>query len=384
MARKWRRAAIFGCKSLTIKAIKGKIIVYVVECKEEILPQHVRGIPLWRIIVKKFVSLLIAVMLIVSLFAVCGVASAEESTTRDEVIFNQEYFESLEDISTLGFTHAVSDFSLNNDWLKDAEKVKKVFVGANYILSTAEDAADFAVTSESDKVFIEWCTPSKDYKDTWSCKSIGTITISSTGWYGFRYVLKDSSGSSSTGDSHVLARTSKIYMYFGDETAPAFKNLHSDMKTAMEDGITVGKTYTIKTNISITDTSSTTTSYVVYKKVKGAWTEQPIYDSKTKEVAEGFEDGISTSGVITMLESDVLPDNEPIYKIVYTVKDSLGYTTLVEDELTLFAKAVEKEPLTTAQIWQIVLFSVAGLSLVGIVVVLCIKPKDPEATQNNK
>lgn len=329
---------------------------------------------------KKLVSLLIAMMLVVSLFSVCSVAFAEgEESTRDDVVFKSEVFESLTDVTTLKMLQPVGDFSLNNEWLKDASKVSAVFENANYVLSTAEDAAEFAVTSESDKVFIEYCTPSKDYKGTWSCKELGsTISISSIGWHGFRYVLKNNKGTSSTGDTNVLARTSAIYVYFSDEKAPVISGLHSDMKTAMEDGITVGKTYTIKTNLSISDTSSTTTTYVVYKKVNGSWTEEPIYDSTTKVVAEGFEDGISTSGVITMLEGDVLANKEPVYKIVYTVKDSLGYVTVADAELTLFANAVEKEPLTTAQIWQIVLFSVAGLSLVGIVVVLCIKPKDPD------
>lgn len=330
---------------------------------------------------KKLVSLLVAMMLIVSLFAVSGVAFAEETTTRDDVIFNQDYFEELSDVTTLKLINAVStSFALNNDWVKDSAKVKSVFANANYILTTE---GEFGVTSESDKVFVEYCTPSKDYKDTWTCVDVSkTITISTTGWWGFRYVLKNSSGTTSSSD--VLARTSTIHLYFSDETAPEVTGLHSDMKTAMEDGITVGKTYTIKTNISIADTSSTTTSYVVYKKVNGSWTEDPVYDSSTKVVAEGFENGISTAGVITMLEEDVLANNEPVYKIVYTVKDALGYTTVFEDELTLFAKAEEKEPLTSSQIWQIVLFAVAGLSLIGIIVVLCIKPKEVEvdARQN--
>ncbi len=335
---------------------------------------------------KKLVSLLVAMMLIVSLFAVSGIAFAEETTTRDDVIFNQDYFENLNDVTTLRLVNAVTiSFSLNNDWLKDSAKVKSVFTNANYVLTTE---GELGVTSESDKIFVEYCSPSKDSKDTWNCTDASkTINVSTTGWWCFRYVLKNSKGTTSTGtdaEANVLARTSTIHLYFSDETAPEVTGLHSDMKTAMEDGITVGKTYTIKTNISIADTSSTTTTYVVYKKVNGAWTENPIYDSTTKVVAEGFEDGISTAGVITMLESDVLADNEPVYKIVYTVKDSLGYTTIYQDALTLFAKAEEKEPLTSSQIWQIVLFAVAGLSLIGIIVVLCIKPKDVEvdARQN--
>lgn len=344
---------------------------------------HLGEIPLRRIIVKKVVSLIIALMLIVSVFAVSSVAFAEESTSRADVVFNQEYFENLTEITTFNKVHAVSsEFSLNNAWLKDAAKVNAVFQNANYVLDNSEGAEEFAVTSESDQVFVEYCTPSKDYKDKWSCTKLTTkINVNAIGWWGFRYVLKNSNGTTSTSDDNAvndLARTSTIYVYFSDESAPVISKLHSDMETAMKDGITVGKTYTIKTNLSISDTSTTTTTYVVYKKVNGAWTDEPIYDSTTKVVAEGFEEGISTAGVITMLASDVLKDNEPIYKIVYTVRDTLGYETVVsaEQELTLFAKVEEKQALTSSQIWQIVLYVVAGLSLVGIVVVLLIKPKD--------
>lgn len=339
-------------------------------------------IPLRRIIVKKLVSLFITLILAVSVLTVSTVAFAEESS-REEVVFNKEYFENLTEISTFNKINAVSSkFSLNNNWLKDSAKVNAVFSNANYVLDTSEGAEEFAVTSESDKVFVEYCSSSKDYKDKWSCTKVTSdINVSSTGWWGFRYVLKTKDGTTSTSDENavnVLARTSAIYVYFSDESAPVINKLHSDMEKAMRDGIKVGDTYTIKTNLSITDTSSTTTTYVVYKKVNGAWTENPVYDSKTKVVAEGFEDGISSAGVITMLPGDVLKDNEPVYKIVYTVRDSLGYETEVSTEqvLTLFAKAEEKEALTSSEIWQIVLYTIAGLSFVGIIVVLCIKPKE--------
>ena len=57
-------------------------------------------------------------------------------------------------------------------------------------------------------------------------------------------------------------------------------------------------------------------------------------------VKEGYEDGISTSGVITMHEDDVLAGNSPVYKIVYTVTDAVGYVSATK-EMTLFAKEAE-------------------------------------------
>lgn len=334
---------------------------------------------------KKLVCLFIALVLTVSMCAVTTIAFAEtEAEPAREVTFKEDVFNALDSVKNTKKNQAVTDdFKLDYSWLKDADKVASVFVGSNYILDTASDK-EFAVTSESDKIFVEWCTPSKDYKDKWSCSSLTSkINISTTGSWGFRYVLKNKNGTTATGDTEeakVLARTTPIYITFADETAPVINGLHSDMINAMKDGIKVGDTYTIKTNISISDTSSTTTSYVVYKKVKGAWTENPIYDSTTKVVAEGYENNITTAGVITMHEDDVLPNNEPMYKIVYTVKDTAGFSTVASEAqvLTLFAKEKEKE-VDSAKIWRIILFVVAGLAAVGIIVVLCIKPKEAPA-----
>lgn len=336
---------------------------------------------------KKIVSLLIVLMLAVSLFAATSVAFAEETTPEEpahaEIIFHEDVFNNLPEISGIKKLQGMNkEFKLDNSWAKDAEKVAQIFENIDYELDKENTSNEYAFKSDKDKIFWEYCTPSKEYKDKWARSELrSTINASSTGWWGFRYVVMDKNGSVSTTDEmeeHVLFRTPAIFVYIADNTAPEITKLHSDMTKAMENGIKVGETYSIKTNLSITDSSSTTTTYKVYKKVNGEWNmNDPIYDSATKKVKEGYEDCISTSGVITMLASDVRPNNEPVYKIIYTVTDALGYTatTLGDKELTLFAVAVEKK-LTTAEIWQIVLYVIAGLAAIGIVVVLCIKPKE--------
>lgn len=324
---------------------------------------------------KKLVSLFVALILAVSLFAVTAVAFAEEETPRT-VTYNDSAFWALDDVKSIPRLHANSDsFQLNYGWLKDESKVKSVFSGINYTLKTPteeeKDVDEYAVADGSDKIYVEYCVPSRDYKEDWSQANVGSnINVTSSGWWAFRYVAK--SGTT------VLARTSRIDVYFGDENVPIINDLSSDMTKVQADGIKVGNTYTIKTNLSIKDDSSTTVSYVVFKKVNGSWTSEPIYDSKTKEVVEGYEDDISTSGTITMHDYDVLGDKEPVYKITYTVTDSLGYVSNTKDML-IFAVAEEKEALTSTQIWTIVLFSIAILSLIGIVVVIFIKPKEAVA-----
>ncbi len=332
---------------------------------------------------KKLVSLVIAIMLVVSLFSVTAVAFAEEGDSDDTertIVFNAEEFAKTSAANPLKVQALSSTYIPDTDWLKDADLVNAVFEGANYIL---EDTAGYTVTDESDTVKLQYLTPGSDYKDDakWANATLGsTISVNTSGVWGFRYLLV-AKGSSKTYD----AKTDIIYINFSDNTAPVFSSLTTSMTSAQQNGIEVGSSYTIRTDLNFTESSSKTVTYVVYKKVNGAWTSDPIYDSTTKEVAEGYENGISTSGVITMLESDVLPDQEPIYKIVYTAKDAMGYVTNTDSDgneiaMTLFAVQPDDDGTDSSQILKIVLYCVAGAALVGIVVVLFIKPKEKEDT----
>lgn len=332
---------------------------------------------------KKLVSLVIAIMLVVSLLSVTTVAFAAEGETGDTertIVFNREEFAKLSAANPQKVQALSSAYIPDTEWLKDAALVNAVFEGANYVLKSD---SGYAVTDESDTVKLQYLTPNNDYKDDakWSNAILGsTIPVNTPGVWGFRYLLV-AKGSSKTYD----AKTDVVYINFSDNTAPVFTGLTTSMKNAQQNGIKVGSSYTIRTDLNFTESSSKTVTYVVYKKVNGAWTSEPIYDSKTKEVAEGYENSISASGVITMQESDVLADKEPIYKIVYTAKDAMGYVTDKDSDgneiaMTLFAVKPEAEATDTYQIVKIVLYCIAGVALVGIVVVLFIKPKDKEDT----
>ena len=330
-------------------------------------------IPKRRIIVKKLVSLFIALTLVLSLFTVTTVAFADEGEgSATPVTFDEAAFNEISANNPVLVQAVSSEFSLDVSWLKDAAKVKEVFAGANYVLNEEEGHEDYELANGSDTVKLQYLRPSNDYKDdakwTPTSKVNSTINVSTTGWWGFRYILKQNGSSEA-----YAAKSSVIYIYFSDDSAPNVTGLSTDMKKVQQEGIKVGSTYSIRTNLTISDTSSTTVTYKVFKKVNGSWTEQPIYDSVTKEVAEGYEKNISTGGVITMQESDVTADKSPVYKIVYSVKDAMGYVT-EGTEMTIFATK-EAQTVSTNQIIQYVLFGVAALSAIGIVVVLLVKPK---------
>ena len=158
-----------------------------------------------------------------------------------------------------------------------------------------------------------------------------------------------------------------------------------------EEGLTSGVTYTVSTSLSYPDdsnSSSKTVTYVIQKKVNGEWV--TIYDSVKREVTKGYESYVSTSGVITPADEDIRADKTAVYQVVYSVVDSYGFHGVADSESTvehnpkleLFVKAPESKGGKTSAvlIWKIILYVIAGLSAVGIVVLLCIKPKQKTET----
>lgn len=183
-----------------------------------------------------------------------------------------------------------------------------------------------------------------------------------------------------------------LYLVPRDTTHPVIE-LSDTMTKKEEEGLTVGVNYSISTSLDIEDASSTTVTYKVYKKVgndvEGAedgWL--LIFDSKTKEVTEGYDKNISTSGVITPLEEDVT--GEYVYKIVYSVVDAAGFYGVNKDgkfnleyHPTMLLKVnmpvTDPGKISALDVWKIILYVIAGLSAAGIVVLLCIKPKQATA-----
>ncbi|MCX4286467.1 MAG: hypothetical protein OSJ68_04125 [Clostridia bacterium] len=269
-----------------------------------------------------------------------------------------------------------SSFMVSNEWLKDSAKVAEVFENINYMVEDDEGYKD--EKDNLDKIYIEYRTPSEDPREEkWGDAKLvtSTFSVNTSGWWTFRYLIKDK-------NDKELARSSSFVRYAEDLTNPVV-DLSDSMKNKAKDGLTSGITYSISTSLSITDSSSTTVTYIVEKLVKGVWTK--IYDSESKEVTKGYENNISTSGVITPVDNDINKDKTPVYKITYTVVDSYGYEGVssgenqveFHPELLLFVNAPEgtEKQAQKIEAWKIVLYVIAGLSAVGIVVLLCIKPK---------
>ena len=278
---------------------------------------------------------------------------------------------------------------------------------------------EFPDVYANDELYILYTSSdSKEEMKDWDrCLVSNTFSVTTAGPWAFRFAVADGMKTSENGHTfdweddimvttfdNVLDEIEKgelseqqlleidytLRCFAEDTTNPEVK-LSTTMKNKVNEGLTVGTTYSISTALDITDASSTTVTYVVYKFVNGSWLQ--IYDSKTSEITEGYEDNISKSGVITPLESDVKADKAHVYKIEYKVVDAYGYVGIhVDDDydegklpasptMLLFvnAKPVAPKKMTAIDAWKIVLYVIAGLSAVGIVVLLFIKPKQETA-----
>ena len=323
------------------------------------------------------------------------------------------------------------------DWSTDIHyNAADVTVTATWVDS--ED--DVSLRPADDVIYLLYVSSSgsttQDMKDWSRCLVTSTFSLTSSGPWSFRFAVVDgekagesgysfdekdmlatsfdaaqkviddaNAASTAVNNDDVDAVDGTMTFRTKDTTAPQV-DLSSTQKTKVTDGLTVGTTYSISTSLDITDASGTTVTYLVYKKVadgtEGAtdgWLQ--IYDSNTRKVTEGYEtssDGtnakgcISTSGVITPIDEDVTGEN--VYKIVYSVKDTYGNkgvkvtaageTASTEEfhpEMLLKVNAapVNGETATSIEAWKIVLYVIAGLSAVGIIVLLCVNPKPQTA-----
>ena len=265
----------------------------------------------------------------------------------------------------------------------------------------------------NDAIYLMYCGPDGDYnketKDWDYCAVDSTFNLSTEGEWWFRFAVLDGVKVSKSGyekdqiiattydnvlalmeadpkwsDDYILERDYTLKLYADDQLHPVVKKSSTAIDKE-EDGLTAGVKFTISYNslLTVTDTSGWSATYEVYKKVNGEWV--LIYDSTRKTgkvVDEKYADCISDSGVITPLESDVA--EYTVYKIVFSVKDNYGFYGVSEDddsqpykpEIELKVVLPEKDPgVTPVEVWKIVLYVIAGLSAVGIVVLLFIKPK---------
>lgn len=294
-------------------------------------------------------------------------------TVRAKLAVNEAaFFEKLDTVNKQQFVIMSKDFNLGNEWLKKSADVAAVFAGINYKVE-GDDGYD--KDAKYDVISVETCSPSGDPKEEkdWTNRSVSsTFSMQTAGWWLFRYVVKDS-------EDNVIARSPVLVRYAVDNAHPIVA-LSETLTKTQEDGLTAGTNYSVSTSLTVTDSSSTTTTYKIYRMINNEWTE--IYDSVSNTVKDEYKDYVTEGGTIKPVEADIKADKTPVYKVVYKVTDSEGYNGVngegatFEPELLLFVKqAPATDKTDPVDVWKIVLYVIAGLSAVGIIVLLCVKPK---------
>ena len=325
---------------------------------------------------KKIFSLIIALTLLVSIFAVSAVAFADGERTVTVETAGNEYL-----LNKVGNDTYLEDTKEFKGWLTTTADVKAVFTGINFAM---ESDADYDKTAKYDTVRLEYCTADPRFDSNWidDEKTLivadgGTsFNLKLSGWVCFRY---SATYKPADGELEKTVRTEQVLVYVRDVTAPEVE-MGTTLTDKVEDGLTVGKAYSVSTSsssIKVTDSSTYTITFVIKKLIKGEYVE--VYSSKTG-LSEDYEGEDISNGTITPTADDVM--DKATYQIVYSVTDANGYKSqdLVASLKVNAAEVQETEK--KVDVLKIVLYVVAGLSAVGIIVlVFFVKPKKVEETR---
>lgn len=334
---------------------------------------------------KKIFSLIIALTLLVSVFALSTVAFADESegessTTITPRTITVDNAKLMEKVGNAIFFYD-DDTTLFVDgkfvgWLTSSADVKEVF---SNIVFAFDGEDDFDSTKTYDTVRLEYCTGNTKYDDNWEDdvtnlkvgKGGTSFELTLSGRVSFRYSVSYKATSDATEETKVY--TDIFVLYIVDRKAPVVE-MGTTLTDKVATGLTVGSAYTVSTSsssIKVTDLSTTTTTYVINKRINGAYVQ--VYSS-VDGLSEDYEGTDISSGTITPTADDVL--TEATYQIIYTVTDAYGYVSApLVAEFKVNAKASDVEEQAKVDVLKIVLYIIAGLSAAGIVVLLVIKPK---------
>lgn len=315
---------------------------------------------------KKIFSLLIALILVFSLCSVT-VAFADGQTEHTVTVNNEKLAE---------IVNALPRSIEKSDEYKlplTLDQLKTVFEGY----------------AEGDTIKVRyWAPGANDWSTEYELDK--GMNIVSDGEYSFQYVIRYKATENA---EETVKYSSQFTFVTKDTTAPKDIELGASFDTEAERQIKVGSTKAVGTTTSYVkrdDASSVSVTYVVYKGTADLTDLAAIkaltlvYDSKTGKNYAEDEDGektedyssfISTSGTITGLQEDL----GARYYVVYTLTDAWGN---VADpfvaKLTVIESDVVVEQEQKIETWKIICFCVAGLCLVGIALLIFVKPKQAE------
>lgn len=366
---------------------------------------------------KKIISLVLALTLLVGMLGVSAVALAEDATPT--VTANQDKIDAF---------IAADNGTVDNRGLSVLSKaileLGKITVSENLDKIEADDLftgmtrtfdADGKLKSSADRIYLQYFKPNAypgDFSNANHVEPGKEVDVNSVGVWAFRLVVvrptkveeadategetKEDKYEYKLEESAIVAKSALITVNTQDVDSPVVTVNTTKFEELVSKGITAGTRYSITTSTSLftfTDDgknsdnsySYVTVNYVIEKKIDGNWTK--IYDTTADtKVVDGYSDIVSSSGILAT-NDDVSANKDDVkYRVIYTFVDKYGHEgvdkegqkSVVTLNLYVNAKASDADATKSVDVWKIVLYVIAGLSAVGIVVLLCIKPKQPE------
>lgn len=367
---------------------------------------------------KKIISLVLALTLLVGMLGVSAVALAEETTPT--VTANQDKIDAFiaADNGTVdkrGLS-VLSKALLELGKITVSENLDKTEADNLFTGMTRTFGTDGKLESSADKIYLQYFKPGKypgDFANANHAEAGKEVDVNSVGVWAFRLVVvrptkieeADEPAEGETKkdkyeykleESSIVAKSALITVNTQDVDSPVVTVNSTKFDELVSKGITAGTRYSITTSTSLftfsddgknSDNSYSyiTVNYIIEKKIDGNWTK--IYDTTADtKVVDGYSDIVSGSGILAT-NDDVSANKDDVkYRVIYTFVDKYGHEGVDSEgqksvvTLNLYVNAKKTDAETTKKVdaWKIVLYVIAGLSAVGIVVLLCIKPKQPE------
>lgn len=209
----------------------------------------------------------------------------------------------------------------------------------------------------------------KENSQTWSTQDGLIFTASSIGKYCFKIVAIDKMGNQSD-------EGPEFEIFFDDMTAPKITVTGFSAERYLDQSITLPSA-SVLDDMGGSTSSEIKVYYVLNDKGEQVFEEDeqgnPVYE----------EDGVTRKKILVSEEATFTPDKLGWYEVVYTADDGRGNKTVPVDATFHFSVVEYKEPETPppsfidfSNVWNIVFLTIAGLSAIGLIVIMFIKPKE--------
>ena len=322
---------------------------------------------------KKIFSLIIALTLLVSVFALSAVAFADgEARTVTVTDLGNAYL-----LDKVGTDRFIADQENFKGWLTTTADVKSVFTGINFAIFGDDD---YDKDAKYDTVRLEYCTGDPRFQDNWvSDEKTLIVTAGGTsfnlklsGYVAFRY----SATYKPTPDAEEKTVVTKEFVLFVEDTTAPVLELGTTLSSKVAEGLTVGKAYTITTSsssVKVTDSSTYTTTYAIQKLINGQYVE--IYNS-VDGLSEDYEGKDVAGGTITPSAEDVL--DQATYKVIFSATDANGFKgndLVVEFKVNAKADDVEEENKVEMVNFDVVINNIQSLSGKDAIFTICVLNK---------